>query len=76
MTPRKEFRPLQAEEIARAFQAEGVDYLFIGRRGGLGVSGAYHVALMGLSEVVGECDGYKHGAPPELSPGRPRCSGR
>lgn len=31
MTPRKEFHPLQAQEIARAFQEEGVDYLFIGK---------------------------------------------
>lgn len=31
MTERREFRPLQAEEIARAFQNEGVDYLFIGK---------------------------------------------
>jgi hypothetical protein len=29
--PRREFHPLQAEEIARAFAAEGVDYLFIGK---------------------------------------------
>jgi hypothetical protein len=29
MTEPREFRPLQAEEIARAFQEEGVDYLFI-----------------------------------------------
>ena len=27
MTPRKEFHPLQAQEIARAFLEEGVDYL-------------------------------------------------
>lgn len=27
----REFRPLQAQEIARAFQDEGVDYLFIGK---------------------------------------------
>jgi len=31
MTPRKEFHPLQAQEIARAFLEEGVDYLFIGK---------------------------------------------
>jgi len=31
MTDRREFRPLQAEEIARAFSDEGVDYLFIGK---------------------------------------------
>lgn len=31
----KEFRPLQAEEIARAFQDEGVDYLFIGKSGAI-----------------------------------------
>jgi hypothetical protein len=28
---RKEFRPLPAQEIARAFEEEGVDYLFIGK---------------------------------------------
>ena len=31
MTERREFRPIQAEEIARAFHDEGVDYLFIGK---------------------------------------------
>lgn len=35
MTERREFRPLQAEEIARAFQAEQVDYLFIGKSGAI-----------------------------------------
>ena len=35
MTPRKEFHPLQAEEIARAFLTEGVDYLFIGKSGAI-----------------------------------------
>jgi len=29
MTPRPDFHPLQAEEIARAFQTTGVEYLFI-----------------------------------------------
>ena len=27
MTPRQDFHPLQAQEIARAFLEEGVDYL-------------------------------------------------
>jgi hypothetical protein len=31
----REFHPLQAEEIARAFQDEGVDYLFIGKSGAI-----------------------------------------
>ncbi|HEX4343389.1 MAG TPA: hypothetical protein VH255_08355 [Verrucomicrobiae bacterium] len=31
MTQRREFRPIQAEEIARAFHEEKVDYLFIGK---------------------------------------------
>ena len=31
----REFRPLQAEEIARAFNAEQVDYLFIGKSGAI-----------------------------------------
>jgi len=31
----REFRPLQAEEIAQAFQAEGVNYLFIGKSGAI-----------------------------------------
>jgi hypothetical protein len=35
MTPRKDFHPLQAEEIARAFQVEGVEYLFIGKSGAI-----------------------------------------
>ena len=35
MTPRREFHPLQATEIAGAFQAEGVDYLFIGKSGAI-----------------------------------------
>jgi len=35
MTERREFRPLQAEEIARAFQQEGVEYLFIGKSGAI-----------------------------------------
>jgi hypothetical protein len=35
MTPRKEFHPLQAQEIARAFQQFGVEYLFIGKSGAI-----------------------------------------
>jgi hypothetical protein len=35
MSPRPEFRPLQAEEIAQAFRDEGVDYLFIGKSGAI-----------------------------------------
>lgn len=35
MTQPREFRPLQAEEIARAFQEEGVEYLFIGKSGAI-----------------------------------------
>jgi len=35
MTERREFRPLQAEEIARAFQDEQVEYLFIGKSGAI-----------------------------------------
>lgn len=31
MSPRQQFQPEQAAEIARAFDAEGVDYLFIGK---------------------------------------------
>ena len=33
--PRREFHPLQAEEIARAFHEEGVDYLFLGKSGAI-----------------------------------------
>ncbi len=42
MTERREFRPVQAEEIARAFQKEGVEFLFIGKSGAilLGYPGA------------------------------------
>jgi hypothetical protein len=32
---RPEFRPTQAEEIARAFEAEKVEYLFIGKSGAI-----------------------------------------
>jgi hypothetical protein len=35
MTEQREFRPLQAEEIARAFQNEQVEYLFIGKSGAI-----------------------------------------
>jgi hypothetical protein len=35
MTPRREFQPLQAEEIAREFQNAEVDYLFIGKSGAI-----------------------------------------
>ena len=35
MTERREFRPLQAEEIARAFKQAHVDYLFIGKSGAI-----------------------------------------
>ena len=35
MIPRREFHPLQAVEIAKAFQAAQVDYLFIGKGGAI-----------------------------------------
>jgi hypothetical protein len=35
MIERREFRPVQAEEIARAFEEEGVEYLFIGKSGAI-----------------------------------------
>src|ERR1043166_2144610 len=35
MTEAREFRPLQAEEIARAFNEHGVEYLFIGKSGAI-----------------------------------------
>ena len=35
MTPRPDFQPLQAQEIARAFGEEGVDYLFLGKSGAI-----------------------------------------
>jgi hypothetical protein len=35
MNERREFRPLQAEEIARAFHDHGVAYLFIGKSGAI-----------------------------------------
>ena len=35
MTEPREFRPLQAQEIARAFNEEQVDYLFIGKSGAI-----------------------------------------
>lgn len=42
MTSPREFRPLQAEEIARAFREDRVEYLFIGKSGAilLGYPGA------------------------------------
>jgi hypothetical protein len=35
VSPRREFHPLQAIEIARAFRDENVDYLFIGKSGAI-----------------------------------------
>ena len=35
MRKRPVFRPVQAEEIARAFEEEGVEYLFIGKSGAI-----------------------------------------
>ena len=35
MTDRREFDPLQAQEIARAFNGKGVEYLFIGKSGAI-----------------------------------------
>ena len=35
MTDRREFHPLQAQEIARAFNEKGVEYLFIGKSGAI-----------------------------------------
>jgi len=35
MTPRREFHQLQAVEIADAFAAAGVEYLFIGKGGAI-----------------------------------------
>jgi hypothetical protein len=35
MNDRKQFHPLQAQEIARAFNDHGVDYLFIGKSGAI-----------------------------------------
>ncbi len=35
MSPRQQFHPLQAQEIAKAFQEQGVDYLFIGKSGAI-----------------------------------------
>jgi hypothetical protein len=32
---RQEFHPLQAQEIARAFLEEGVEYLFLGKGGAI-----------------------------------------
>ena len=35
MNDRLSFNPLQAQEVAQAFNAEGVDYLFIGKSGAI-----------------------------------------
>src|SRR5580698_2178884 len=45
MNGRREFRPLQAQEIARAFQKEGVEYLF-------GKSGAILLGYPGMTQDV------------------------
>jgi hypothetical protein len=57
MTPhrRRDFHPLQAEEIARAFREENVEYLFIGKSGAI---------LLGFPGTTQDVDVF-----PESSPG-------
>lgn len=49
MTEPREFRPLQAEEIARAFLNEQVNYLFIGKSGAI---------LLGYPGTTQDVDGF------------------
>jgi len=62
MIARREFHPLQAEEIARAFNEKGVDYLFIGKSGAI---------LLGYPGTTQDVDVFRDGpsAARELSPG-------
>jgi hypothetical protein len=53
MLERREFHPLQAEEIARAFNEKGVDYLFIGK------SGAILLGYPGTTQDVREAPGAR-----------------
>ena len=46
MSPRQQFQPAQAVEIARAFAQEGVDYLFIGK------SAAILIGYPGITQDV------------------------
>jgi len=57
--PRREFHPLQAEEIARAFNEDGGDYLFLGKSGAIllgypGTTQDVHV-FPARSEANGRC---------------------
>jgi hypothetical protein len=51
MIERREFHPLQAQEIARAFNEKGVDYLFIGKSGAILLG--YPPELRSASEFAG-----------------------
>src|SRR5438105_1294376 len=54
MIERREFHPLQAEEIARAFNEQGVDYLFIGKSGAI---------LLGYPGTTQDVDIFPSGSP-------------
>ncbi|MBN1422435.1 MAG: hypothetical protein JXP34_26905 [Planctomycetes bacterium] len=54
MTPRREFHPLQAVEIAKAFAEAGVEYLFIGKGGAI---------LLGFPGTTQDVDVYADKTP-------------
>jgi len=54
VNPRREFHPLQAVEIAQAFQDAGVDYLFIGKSGAI---------LLGFPSTTQDVDVYVDRSP-------------
>lgn len=54
MSPRPQFHPAQAVEIARAFEQEGVDYLFIGKSAAI---------LMGYPAVTQDVDVFPDRTP-------------
>ena len=59
MIERKEFHPLQAEEIARAFNEKGVDYLFIGKSGAILEYERLHARRARTSLGLGDCPRQK-----------------
>ena len=50
MSERPEFRPIQAEELARAFNEQGVEYLFIGKSGAILLG--YPIELRSASNIA------------------------
>ena len=54
MSPRPQFQPAQAVEIARAFEQAGVDYLFIGKSAAI---------LMGYPAITQDVDVFPDRTP-------------